>query len=232
MSNRSLSMPHEVVTTTRLLAILILLGLTFSAADARAVTPGPYLALEGYGTWLKESYSQTDIGNFNLTFDGGFGGGVVLGYDMLDSHPSLGRGRVELEAASRRSSVDKLEFVEGTLPASGDLTVNSLMVNTIADYRDHNSRLVPYLCIGGGYAEVSIDQVSPLGTPFIASGSDGVWAYQLGAGLGIELGDHLGFDIGYRYFGTQKPKFTLADGSTFTSEIVSHNLMLGLRYKF
>jgi opacity protein-like surface antigen len=151
---------------------------------------------------------------------------------LLDSHPAIGRGRVELEAARRQSSVDKLEFVEGTLPASGDLTVNSLMVNTIADYRDHNSRLVPYLCIGGGYAEVSVDQVRPLGTPFIASGSDGVWAYQLGAGLGIELSDHFAFDIGYRYFGTQKPKFTLADGSSFTSEIVSHNLRLGLRYKF
>jgi len=154
-----------------------------------------------------------------------------VGYDLLDAHPSLGRGRVELEVASRRSPMDKLEFVEGSLPVSGDLTVNSLMVNTIADYHD-NSRLVPYLSIGGGYAEVSIDQVSPLGTPFIASGSDGVLAYQLGAGLGIELGEHLTVDLGYRYFATEKPDFQLADGSKFTSEIVSHNLMVGVRYKF
>ncbi len=230
MSDRSHPIPNEVAMLKRLLSILILLGLTFPAA-AWALTPGPYLELEGYGIWLNDSDNQTDSGNFNLTYDGGIGGGLALGYDLLDSHPKLGRGRVELEVASRKSAVDKLDFVEGSLSASGDLTVTSLMVNTIADYHDHTN-LVPYLLLGAGYADVSIDQISPFGTPFIASSSDGVFAYQVGAGLGFMLGDHLTVDIGYRFFGTLKPKFKLADGSSFTSEVASHNLMLGLRYKF
>ena len=231
MSAQTPLLSHERTRPYWLLAILILLGLSISAAAARAASPGPYLTVEGYGTWLRDSVNQTEEGDFNTTYKAGFGGGLALGYDLLDAHPALGRGRVEVEVASRRGSVDQLEFVEGSLPASGELTMNSLLVNTIADYHK-NSRLVPYLSLGGGYAEVSIDQVSPQGVPFISSGSDKVWAYQLGAGLGIMLGDHLAVDLGYRYFGTEKPKFRLADGSNFTCKIVSHNLLVGLRFRF
>lgn len=228
---RSSIIPNEATMLTRLPLILILLGLTFSATAARATTPGPYLALEGYGTWLDDSDNQTDAGIFNAGYDGGIGGGVALGYDLVGAYPALGRGRVELEVASRRGTVDKLVYAEGTIPASGELTVNSIMVQTIADYHG-NSRLVPYLSIGVGYAEVSIDPVSFGGEPIIASSSDGVLAGQLGAGFGIELGEHLTVDMGYRYFATRRPTFQLANGSNFTNETVSHNLMLGLRFKY
>lgn len=231
MSDRSSIIPNEVTMLTRLLSILILLGLTFFASAAGAATPGPYLTLEGYGTRLDESDNQTDTGIFNATYDGGIGGGVALGYDLAGAYPSLGRGRVELEVASRKSTVDKLVFVEGTIPASGELTVNSIMVQTIADYHG-NSRLAPYLSIGVGYAEVSIDQISFAGEPIIAASSDAILAGQLGAGFGIKLGDHLTVDMGYRYFATRKPNFKQADGSNFTSEMVSHNLLVGLRFKY
>jgi opacity protein-like surface antigen len=232
MNARLIHIPNEVTMPTRLLSILILLGLTFSASAAWALTPGPYLELKGYGNWLEDSNSPTETGNFYTSYDGGIGGGLALGYDLLDAHPALGRGRVELEVAGRRSPVDQLEFREGSLPADGDLTVNSLIFNTFYDFHDDKTSLVPYLSIGGGYAEVSIDQVSTMGAPFIVSGSDGVLVGQIGVGLGITLNDHLTGDIGYRFFTTEKPHFTLADGSDFSSEILSHNLMLGLRFKF
>lgn len=216
---------------SRLLSILILWSLMFSASAAWAATPGPYLAVAGYGTWLEESDNQTATGNFNARHLGGGGGGVAVGYDLVDAYPALGRGRVELEVASRRSGLDELDFPEGTLPVSGDITMNSLMFQTCAEYR-RKAPLVPYVSIGVGYAEVSIDPISPVGEPFIASSSDGVLACQLGAGVGVELGQHLTVDLGYRYFATRDPKFTLADGSEFTSEIVSHSLLLGLRVKF
>jgi len=216
---------------SRLLSLLVLLGMILSTSAARATTPGPYLELAGSGTWLADSENQSDTGHFNATYVGGLGGGVALGYDFVDLHPAIGKGRVELEFASRRGSVDTLDFAEGRLPASGDIKITSVMFNTIADYHD-NSRLVPYVSFGFGYAEVAIDQISPMGVPFVAASKDGVFACQVGAGLGVELGNHLAVDLGYRYFGSERPKFKLVDGSSFEGQVGSHNVLLGLRYKF
>ena len=218
--------------SSRLLVILFFLLLTFSASGAWATEPGPYLELEGYGTWVEKSDNQASDGTiFNATYNGGVGGGLVAGYDFVDAYPRLGRGRLEVELANRRGTVDKLKYVEGSFPVSGNLTMTSIMFTTIADYHRY-SPLVPYMSIGVGYAEVSIDQINSSGTPIIASGSDGVFACQLGAGLGIELNERLVVDLGYRFFATQNPEFKLADGSRFISEIASHNVMVGLRLKF
>lgn len=233
MSDRSRIIPNEVTMLTRQLSILLLLGLTFSASGAWAKKPGPYLELAGYNTWMETSNNETTKGTVNTTYDagGGIGGALALGYDLVDAYPALGRGRVEVELASRKGTVDELKFVDGTIPASGNLKINSVMIQTIAEHHD-KSRLVPYLSLGVGYAEVSLDQISPVGIPFIAASSDRVFACQFGAGFGVELGDHLTIDIGYRFFATQKPEFQLTDGSTFKSEIASHNLLLGLRFKY
>lgn len=214
-----------------LLLIVLLLGLTVPAVPAQAAAPGPYLEAEGYGAWLTDSKNRTDGGTFNAEYDGGIGWGLALGYDFAGAFPRIGHGRVELEAASRRNSLKKLEFSEGALSASGDVTVKSLMVNTIVEYKDEKV-WIPYLLLGVGYADVSISRVRTAGTDFVSSSSDGVFAYQVGTGLGIGFGDHFTVDIGYRYFGTPRPKLELADGSTFDSEVGSHNLVLGLRFKY
>ncbi|MEJ2690101.1 MAG: outer membrane beta-barrel protein [Deltaproteobacteria bacterium] len=217
--------------STRLLSILLLLTLTLFASVSWAATPGPYLEIEGYGTWLNDSKNQTDSGTFNADYDGGPGWGVAVGYDLVDAYPGIGSGRLELEAASRRCTVQNLAFAEGKLPATGTVKVKSLMANTIVEYH-HYTIWVPYLALGAGYAEVSVSRVSTVGTPFIASCSSRVFAYQVGTGLGIEINDHLSADIGYRYFATQNPTLELADGSKFKSEFGSHNILLGLRFKY
>lgn len=215
-----------------LLILLLFLGLTLAASPLRAAEPGPYLELEGFGSWLSGSKNLTNAGSFNAEYDGAStGGGVALGYDFAEAYPNIGRGRLELEAASRKNAVKKLAFAEGKLPANGDVTVKSLMVNTIGEYYN-GTRWLPYLALGAGYAKVSITQVSTAGTAFIASSSDGVFAYQFGTGLGVELGDHLILDLGYRYFATLRPNLKLTDGSTFKGEVASHNLLLGLRFKY
>ena len=215
----------------RLLLTLFLLGLTFSASVVHAATPGPYLELEGYGSWLADSRNQSAAGSFNADYQGGTGWGLALGYDFAQAYPGIGRGRFELEGARRRISLNKLSFVEGKLPVTGKVTVTSVLVNTIGEYRNE-TRWVPYVTLGVGYAHVAVSQVRVAGTAFIASSSASVFAYQAGTGLGIELGDHLTLDVGYRYFATLKPKLRLTDGSRFKSEVDSHNLLLGVRLKY
>lgn len=223
--------PSEGTMPKRLLLIFLLLGLTFFASASWAATSGPYLEVEGYGTWLSDSKNQTDTGTFNTEYGGETGWGLALGYDFANDYPAIGRGRVELEAASRRNSVKKLAFTEGNLSATGDFRVKSLMVNFIVEHHDESIK-VPYLVFGAGYAQVSISRVFPANTLFIASSSADVFAYQLGAGLGLAFGDHLTLDVGYRYFATLKPKLELASGSSFKTEIASHNLLVGLRLKY
>jgi len=232
MTDPSRFTSSEGTMPMRLLPILLLFALVFSGSVSWAAAPGPYLEVEGYGTWLADSKNDTDTGSFNIEYDGAeTGWGVALGYDLVDAYPQIGQGRLELEAASRKNSLKKLDFAEGDLPATGDVTVKSLMVNTIAEY--HNGTIwVPYLAIGLGYAEVSIDRIRTTGTDFISSSSDGVFAYQVGAGLGIAAGDHVTFDVGYRYFATLDPELELADGSKFTTQIGSHNVLLGMRFKY
>jgi outer membrane immunogenic protein len=231
MSGETRFISSEGTMPTRLLLILLLLVLIFPASLSWAAAPGPYLEIEGYGAWMSDSKNQTDTGTFNTAYAGGTGWGVALGYDLADAHPALGHGRVELEAASRRNSVKKLSFAEGSLSASGAVKVKSLMANTIVEHHDQ-TRWVPYLALGAGYAEVSIDRVQTAGTDFIDAGTADVFAYQLGAGVGFELGDHLTLDVGYRYFATLKPKLKLADGSSFKMDLASHNLLVGLRLKY
>ena len=186
---------------------------------------------EGDGTWLWEIHNQRKAGSFNASSQENPGWGVALGYDLAEAYPTIGPGRRELEAPSRRVPVKNLGFAEATLPASGNVTIKSLMVNTIGEY--HNETIwVPYVILGAGYADVSVSQVNAEGAAFIASSSSGVFAYQVGAGLGLELSGHLTLDIGYRYFATLEPELKLADGSKFKSEIASHNLLVGLRLKY
>jgi opacity protein-like surface antigen len=231
MTGKPRILPSEGSMPTRLLLPLVLLALILSTAPARAAGPGPYLEAEGIGSWLNDSRNRTAEGTFNAEFQRERGWGLALGYDLAGAYPEIGSGRLELEAARRRPALKKLDFAEGKLPATGKVAIRSLMCNTIAEYHDP-SPWVPYVALGVGYAEVAVSQVSAVGTPFIAASKDRVLAWQAGGGMGIELGDHLTLDVGYRYFATLQPQLQLADGSTFKMEVGSHNLLLGVRLKY
>ena len=211
--------------------ILVLLGLFLFAAPVFAASPGPYLEVEGLGSWPNDSRNQSASGTFNASFKQGHGWGIALGYDLVDAYPDVGTGRVELEAADRQNDFKKLEFVDGKPPASGKLEIKSLLCNTFAEYHSP-SIWTPYVGLGAGYAEVSVDQVTAAGVPFIAASKDQVFAFQVGCGVGLALGDHLTLDLGYRYFATLQPELKLADGGTFKTRIGVHNVLLGLRLKY
>lgn len=217
--------------TKRLLPIIVSLCLLLPALPALATGSGPYLEVQGFATWINESKNQTDQGDFSLKFDSGTGYAAALGYDLGEAYPEIGTGRLELEVASRKGSLQNAKFADATVPASGDLKVTSYMVNTIAEYHEL-SIWVPYFLVGAGYAEVSFDGADIYGMPLDSGSSDKVFAYQAGGGLGMEIGDHVTLDLGYRYFATLDPELKQADGSKIKSEFGSHNVLLGLRFKY
>lgn len=107
------------------------------------------------------------------------------------------------------------------------LESNTIMVNAIFDaridsiYRAFRKQMiVPYLGVGGGVSMNSSDDVKigNKNTPVIGAM----------AGIGIEIGDRLTFDIGYRYLYTFTPKFDVIEDVAPTA----HQLRGGVRFNF
>lgn len=185
----------------------------------------PYASVQVGATLLNDS--SNDYNNFPLSFDleydPGFNVGLAGGVDF-------GMARVEAELAYRQNDVDSLKAFGTSFSTGGDVSAWSLMVNGFWDI-ETSSPVTPYLGGGIGVATVSMNDVTGDGSPFVDD-DDTVLAYQFGVGAAFDLNSLLALDVGYRYFATLDPEFTDVDGDTFESEYGSHNINLGVRFKF
>jgi opacity protein-like surface antigen len=181
------------------------------------------------GNALMNSQSSDSQGDFGLKFAPALQGSAVCGWDFETGNP-VGEGRIELEYSRRSNPLDQVKFVEGSFKAGGKVTADSLLVNFFGAFHD-NSRWSPYVGAGIGAARVEASDLQVTGQP-LGNGSAFVLAYQLGAGIEYALTNRLGIDLGYRFFGTTRPRFTEANGSGFGMDYVSHSAVLGLRVGF
>ena len=171
----------------------------------------------------------------------GFSLNGAVGYDF-------GPVRIEGELSWRRAGLDSLTFESLTLAGTsvdlgndevslklkGDVSSLGLMVNAWYDI-DTGTKWVPYFGGGLGTARIAlgVDEARS-GSLLIAASadySDWVFAYQVGAGVGYAISDNWMLQIGYRYFATTAPEFT-EDDLTIKSEFNTHNVGLGLRFRF
>ncbi len=108
--------------------------------------------------------------------------------------------------------------------------MDSLLFNFFGVF--HNkSPWAPYVGVGLGAARMEASDLKVTGYP-LGSGSSVVFAYQFGTGIDFALTDHLNLDLGYRFFGSTKPRFTEANGQSFKMDYYSHSATLGLRVGF
>lgn len=198
-------------------------------APVRAEHSGPYVGAFLGGNSLTTVKSSDDLGSFSLTFDPALLGSAVFGWDFEPGNP-VGEGRIELEYTRRSNPLDQVKFVEGSVTGGGNVTADSLLLNFFGIYRD-NSRWSPYIVLGIGAARIDASDLRVTGQP-LSNDSAVVVAYQLGTGLDFALSDRLSLDIGYRFFGCIRPKFTEVNGHTFEMDYYSHNVILGLRLGF
>lgn len=80
--------------------------------------------------------------------------------------------------------------------------------------------VTPYIGAGAGYARVGDGDVH-----------DGVLAYQGMAGLSYAANDKTDIVLGYRYFGTKDPEYSVS-GVNIKAPYRVHNVDLGVRFKF
>lgn len=206
-------------------ATVITIALSTSASAA-----GFYIGLLGGGSIAPEAKASDIDGRTNFSYDAGYDGSISLGYDLGADHPSIGKGRVELEFNTASNDLDEVEFVEGTSGGSGSVERTSIMLNTIGEYTTQNGIII-YALLGLGWAEINLDNVAILGTPFV-NDSNSQLAYQAGLGLGWKFGSHFYFDISYRYYGTTDPDFIKLDGNSLDYEYDAHRLLAGIRLHF
>lgn len=196
---------------------------------AMAQHSGPYVGAFIGGNALMDAEGSDDQGSFSLKFNPALQGSAVLGWDLEPGNP-MGEGRIELEYTRRSNQIDQMKFSDGSFKGSGDLTTDSLLINGFGVFRD-NRPWSPYAGVGIGVARIEASDLKVSGNP-MGSGSDIVFAYQLGAGIDLSLTDSISLDFGYRFFSSTKPSFTETNGRKFDIDYMSHSAMLGLRVGF
>jgi OmpA-OmpF porin, OOP family len=219
---------------------IMIVALAAAPPPARAAEGDWYASLYGGGMFLENAHN---VGNSNpLDFH-------TITKTGYDARAAVGvyrapQVRVEGEIGYRRAGLDRLSInndagigatagmapLSGSTSASGHVSAISAMLNAYYDY-DTASAWRPYIDAGIGAARLAMHNVSAAGVP-VVDAYDTVFAYQLGLGLGYELTKSLTVAVEYRYFTTLDPTFKDAAGNSFNSEFTSHNLSLGVRYRF
>jgi opacity protein-like surface antigen len=143
-----------------------------------------------------------------VEFDAGWGLDGAFGYDH-------GNYRAELELAFRENNIDAYRFVA----TGGEVRSSSFLVNGYFDF-ENATDLTPFLSGGLGMANVDFDDSN-------INDDDTVFAYQVGAGVGLAISETIIIDLVYRYLVTANP-----DIDNGEAEYETHNLLVGIRYYF
>lgn len=230
---------------------VLLLSSTLSLSFAAQAGQGPYVGVGGGVNFVdKQKYriyypngggmldDGTEIGQ--IKFEDGWAGGLVLGY------ASESWLRPELELLYRQNDLDHIHLEpagllsglltpNGTDPdgVKGNQNAQTAMVNLWADLF-RSSRVRPYAGLGLGAARVALSDGGYDGQDFNNSATT-VFAYQVGAGLGFDLGDHLTLSLDYRYLQTDRSKLNLLRDDPATRvkfRYEAQTALLSLRYSF
>jgi opacity protein-like surface antigen len=211
---------------SRLSTFLVAISLTILAGhiQARADGKGFYLSA-ALGAYL---VSDDDTGRSDVidtSFVPGYGLIAALGYELPRAPV-----RFEGEIAYRKSDLDDINSIIGTISASGSMAALSLMANAYV-FRP-STILEPYVGAGIGYARVTTDDIQVAGIG-VVGGKDWSPAYQ--GIIGVEFDAlPLAIDLGleYRYFSAGEIFLSLNPGGSFDLDYDSHNILARIRYSF
>ena len=189
-----------------------------------------YLGLHGGAAIPDDSKATDSEGRYNIDYDLGFDGSITFGYNLGDSYPKIGRGRVELEVNYAENDLDEADFLEGKVSAGGSIKRTGVMINTIGEHKTRSGVII-YALLGAGFAKIELDNATILDQP-LADDDETELAFQVGAGIGWEMNRHITYDIGYRYLLTTDPNFTTSEDKGLDYEYACHRILAGIRFNF
>ena len=194
---------------------ILLLSVSLACLLTTPTYAAPYISGSvgvGFPSDSDVTFSDGSVNKGGLTSKTGvpFGGAVGIKNDAY---------RLEVALGHQSDKVDTWKH----LPNSSNDTYSffTYMVNGFYDVDIKNSSITPYLMAGLGGASVKAINEG------YADQTSNVFAWQVGAGIGIKAANKLTVDLGYRYL---KPSsFSDVYGSyTFSSS----NFLVGIRYEF
>ena len=203
-----------------LAAVLALSGAAH-AQPYRPVSPfyvgifGGYVAPEDM-TWT----SSVTGASADLALDESGMVGVKFGYVL----PQARALAIELEW-NYMFEQDIPPQVIGGVRESGDVALSNFLVNLILRYPE--GKVHPYIGAGIGASSMNIRNTESVGgIVYVAEETETGFAWQLLAGVNVELAPNLSADLAYRYFGTN-PDFTVID-----VDYRAHAVTFGLNFHF
>ncbi|MCL2760151.1 MAG: outer membrane beta-barrel protein [Desulfuromonadales bacterium] len=205
--------------------------------------PGPYFSIFlGATVPTSETLSTTDYlvpsnsNDYKLDYNAGFYTGGTGGYDF-------GTFRLEGELSYRYADINKITPNGGVSYGNPNRGIDSLavMFNGWYDFRNE-SPVTPYIGAGIGIATLSFDKdyFQPrssgsgpnLNNPVFYQDTTSAFAWQVGAGVEIELNRLLSLDLAYRYLSTASQVFNKYSDLENSIKFSSHNFSVGLRFKY
>jgi len=196
-------------------------------ADPVAISePGDwYVSLFGGGAWVNEintAWRDEPGYGYDIWLEPGFALGVTVGtkvFDML---------RIEGELSGTLSQVSEIyeEYDDEYSDLPGSISALYLLGNVWFDV-DTGSGFTPYIGGGVGAAAVALSLY------------DGNWetdgtgfAYQLGAGVQVDVADNITLDLGYRYKAVPDLTLNNSNDDWQNFALSPHVFQAGLAFNF
>jgi opacity protein-like surface antigen len=190
---------------------------------------GWYLSVFAGGVWANslaaDDGSATDGQFFDFDTDMGWLVGATLGTHITDNL----RGEVELSTGSVALTGLTIDDVDAGSISDGSASTTYLLGNVWFDIAT-GSGFTPY--IGGG---LGASYVTAKGTaddiPYTVDMAGWGWAYQLGAGVKVDVADNVALDLGYRFKSAVDVNLE-GGGDDAVADLSSHVLQVGVTVGF
>jgi len=187
-------------------------------------SPGWYVGAGGMPVFQSEADSSVaDVTNV-IKYDTGWGISGSGGY-------MWGNGfRTEAEIAYRRAGVDEVTGTNAGPVNDGHMSNLSLMGNVLYDL-ETGTMFTPYAGVGIGLGIPMAGDIRTVNGQTLDD-TRPTFAYQAIGGVSAALDDNWSLTADYRYFRTLEEKYETNLNDHATTDNASHNVMVGLRYKF
>jgi opacity protein-like surface antigen len=205
------------------------------AADAIVDVPRAedlwYVTLFGGASFPNHVKTDYDAGRYSVDLDTGFVIGGAVGRRINDTFRVEG----ELSYARYKASDYSYSFPAeepGSGPASGNLSATYLLANVWADVAHFGEA---NLYVGGGIGAAYVTADTRFDGEDYGYGPGG-WGFagQVGAGVTYAVTQNIDLDFGYRFKAVTAVDLDDNDGGgTYeNAKLYSHNLQLGVTFKF
>ena len=179
------------------------------------------------GAYLSATIGEVAMNNVNYSNYNGFGR-YNSGLTLLGAAGYGFKNNCRLEAEVGYQTNENNNDYYGASVSNRNISVLSFMANGYYDIPVFG-RTQPYITAGAGVANVNAHGLAAQnGWPNIPSINETAFAYQLGVGVTLPIGDNIKLDARYRYFATNVIVDTLFENSRLSSNSVLLGLKIGI----